>query len=80
MAGAKIDIVCSRCGELWPCETYNLRRILNEIHEAIGEDANSDDASLPGVIATMIREMRDRIKFLENTEDMLRASDDWRSV
>jgi hypothetical protein len=75
MAGSPIDIVCSRCGDLWPCETYNLRRLLNEIHEAIGEDANSDDASLPGVISLMLGEMRERIKFLEKAD-----GDDWCSV
>jgi hypothetical protein len=34
------------------------RKLLDGIHEALGEDPASDDASLPGVIAEMIRDLR----------------------
>jgi hypothetical protein len=46
--------------------------VLAAIHEAIGEDPNSDDESLPEVIAQMIKEFRARIAWHEAQEEILR--------
>jgi hypothetical protein len=72
--GGKLEITCSQCHELWPCEFSKLRSILTRVHEAIGEDPNSDDESLPDIIAQMVKEYKERIKWLETETESLREA------
>lgn len=46
-------------------EVARLRALMDALHLAVGEDPASDDASLPGVVATALHELHERVAYLE---------------